>query len=170
MGQASATPPASSSRHNSINTSSYVNGTPEVRATFAITPVTGRTASNSGRRPKGYVKSAQDAARERDRYLERNREAALRSRARKKAAQEHLEVEAVQLGAANKVLQSDAWALRNEVLQLREIIEALDGPCCGHGQRQAQAVARRGDAHFWAAEAALGREYTEDVEELMQDF
>ncbi|ORY79757.1 hypothetical protein BCR35DRAFT_352661 [Leucosporidium creatinivorum] len=80
-----------------------------------------------GRKPKNYVKTAEDERIEREEYLERNRLAALKSRQRKKQRMGNLEAQAVEYSAHNDSLQKYALTLQSELLHLRSILSQLGG-------------------------------------------
>ncbi|GAA5859523.1 hypothetical protein JCM1840_004651 [Sporobolomyces johnsonii] len=70
----------------------------------------------------------------RKQFLERNRIAACKSRQKKKEKVGALEQVAADLCHKNHVLQQSAFALRQEIITLRQLIQAHDGCSCEHAQ------------------------------------
>lgn len=114
----------------------------------------------------GLAKSKKDKAPQdrKEEVLARNRAIASRSRARRRERLEQLETHTSQLGLDNEQLQSDAWALRGELLQLREIVQALNGDCCAGRSVFDEVTANETDRAWYAAEGAgaLAKVYTGD--------
>lgn len=90
-------------------------------------PSTTSPSQKRGRRPKNYVKTAEDERIEREEYLERNRLAALKSRQRKKERMGNLEQQAKEYCSHNDSLQKYALTLQSELLHLRSILSQLGG-------------------------------------------
>ena len=123
---------------------------------------------NSSPRRKAALKTSDTVEPEvdRDTLLARNRAIASRSRARRRERLEQLETDASQLGLDNSRLQADAWALKSEVLQLRTIVNALDGVCCAGGAAYDNRAARKTERAWNEAESAavLSKIYSGDLE------
>lgn len=105
-------------------------------------PSTTAAPPKRGRRPKNYVKTAEDERVEREEYLERNRLAALKSRQRKKERMGNLEQQAQEYCNHNDSLQKYALTLQSELLHLRSILSQLGGQSFpdvdGYFEREAQ--------------------------------
>ncbi|GAA5927074.1 hypothetical protein JCM1841_001907 [Sporobolomyces salmonicolor] len=70
----------------------------------------------------------------RKQFLERNRVAACKSRQKKKEKVGALEQVAADLCHKNHILQQSAFALRQEIITLRQLIQAHNGCSCEHAQ------------------------------------